>query len=351
MSDDRNILNFIRNICANRESGRLEILAGAIQGELSFAEGKLVDARFGHLTGFRAVNALAALQDARFSFDPAFAPIASSLITASERVVLKQFFGIETAATGEYLEPVTVDRPVAEAAPLATVPDDVEDITIVRSDVSSAAIPTPPLPPPHAARFSYRTALALAVLVMAVMAAVAIFMNRSQEPASSQVVASAEPSRPAPAQQPEPSVAQSSPANSAAAPAAVKENKKTLNAVRDLSGKWTVVNSVDTTAYRSFKNMKIGFDLSIDQKGSTFTGKGRKVSENGRSLPANSRTPIQVQGLIKGDRIEATFIEEGSARKSNGKFVWRIDKSGRALTGNFATTAARSRGKSAASRL
>ena len=44
MSEDRNILNFIRNLCANGESGRLEILAGAVQGELSFAEGKLVDA-------------------------------------------------------------------------------------------------------------------------------------------------------------------------------------------------------------------------------------------------------------------------------------------------------------------
>ncbi|HYV09574.1 MAG TPA: DUF4388 domain-containing protein [Pyrinomonadaceae bacterium] len=347
MSDNGNILNFIHSICANGESGRLEILAGAIQGELSFAEGKLVDARFGHLTGFRAVNAIAAMQHARFSFDPAFTPIASDSITASERVVLKQFFGIETAATGEYLEPVAADRPVKEAVPLATVPDEVEDITIVRSDVPSAAIPTPPLPPPQAARFSYRTTLALAVLVMAVMAAVAIFMNRSQEPGSSSAVASTEsPSTPAPAQQP------AAPAAPAARPASasVKEGKKPLSTVRDLSGEWTVVNSVDTTAYQSFKNMKIGFDLSIDQTGSTFTGKGRKVSENGRSLPANSRTPIHVQGSINGDVIEATFIEDGSARKSNGKFVWRIDKSGRGLTGNFATTAARSRGKSAATR-
>src|SRR6185503_18744373 len=84
MSDDGDILNFIRTICANGESGRLEILAGSIQGELSFADGKLVDARFGHLTGFRAVNAVAAMRDARFSFDPTFTPLASSSITASE---------------------------------------------------------------------------------------------------------------------------------------------------------------------------------------------------------------------------------------------------------------------------
>src|SRR5215208_3884180 len=106
MSDDRNILNLIHTICANGESGRLEILAGAIQGELSFSAGKLVDARVGHLTGFRAINAVAAMRDARFSFDPTFAPLGSSSITASERVVLKQFFGIEAAAPSEYLEPV-----------------------------------------------------------------------------------------------------------------------------------------------------------------------------------------------------------------------------------------------------
>jgi len=339
MSDDRNILDFIHSICANGENGRLEILAGAIQGELSFASGKLVDARFGHLTGFRAVNAIAALRDARFSFDPAFAPLATSLITASERVVLKQFFGIETAATSEYFEPAAVT-----AATPITVPDEVDEVTIVQSDVPSAGTPTSPPPPLQASRFAYRTALVSAVLAMAVIAIVAIFIDRFHEPDSSEVVASVEsPSRPAPVQQPESPV-------STPAPAAVKESKKPLNTARDLSGKWTIVNSVDTTAYGSFKNMKIGFDVSINQTGSTFTGKGRKVSENGRSLPANSRTPIQVQGSINGDRIEATFIEEGSARKSNGRFVWRIDKAGRGLTGNFATTAARSSGKSAGTR-
>jgi hypothetical protein len=324
MSDNGNILNFIHTICANGDSGRLEILAGAIQGELSFASGKLVDARFGHLTGFRAVNAIAALRDARFSFDPAFTPLASSSITPSERVVLKQFFGIETAATSEYVAPAVVD----DAAP---VTDEVDEVTIVKSNVPGAGIPTPP-PPPHASRFSYRAVLAFAVLAMALLAAVAIFIDRFHQPDSAKVVASVKsPSRPAPVQQ-------------------QPESPVSTPTVRDLSGKWTIVNSVDTTAYSSFKNMKIGFDLAIDQTGSTFTGKGRKVSENGRSLPANSRTPIQVQGSINGDRIEATFIEEGKARKSNGRFVWRIDRAGR-LTGTFDTTAARSSGKSAASRL
>jgi len=349
MSDDGDILNFIRTICANGESGRLEILAGSIQGELSFADGKLVDARFGHLTGFRAVNAVAAMRDARFSFDPAFAPLASSSITASERVVLKQFFGIETAATSEYLQPAAVDWQ-EEAVPAVAVPDEVDEVTIVRSDVTSTPIPTPP---PPASRFSYLTALALAVLAMAVMAAAAVLINRYNDSLLSKGVASVEtPSRPEPVQQPSQlPVAQSAPIHSVPAPASVKEGKKPFKAVQNLSGKWNIVNSVDTTAYRSFKNMKIGFALSINQTGTSFTGTGLKVSENGRSLPAGSRTPIQVQGSINGDRIEATFVEDGTARKSNGKFMWRLDRNGRGLTGSFATTAARSSGKSAASRL
>src|SRR6185369_6259706 len=136
------ILNFIRNLCANGESGRLEILAGAIQGELSFAEGKLVDARFGHMTGFPAVNAVVGMRDARFSFDPSFAPLTSSSITASERVVLKQFFGIDTAATNEYLDPVaTVPDVVDNGVDEVTM---VDEVTVVRSDMTSTDIPTPP---------------------------------------------------------------------------------------------------------------------------------------------------------------------------------------------------------------
>lgn len=310
MSD---ILNLVHQITANGESGRLEILAGAIQGELSFADGKLVDARVGHLTGFRAINAVVAMRDARFSFDPTFAPLASSSITASERVVLKQFFGIETP-TSEYLAPIADEEP-----PAVTVSEDADEVTIVRSN---AEIPRP-LPPPS--RLPYQRAVAFAALAIALITAAVVVMYKFKQPASPPVVARVEsPSSAAPVQQPE--------------------------TAQDLSGKWNVVNTIETTSYSTYKNMKIGFHLSINQTGTTFTGNGNKVSENGRSLPAESRTPIQVQGSIKGETIEATFFEDGRARKSNGRFVWRIDKTGRGLTGNFATTAARSSGKSAATR-
>ena len=337
------ILNLIHQITANGDSGRLEILAGAVQGELSFADGKLVDARVGHLTGFRAVNAAVAMRDARFSFDPLFAPLASSSITASERVVLKQFFGIETAPAIEYFEPAPVTWP-AEAAPVVPVPETADEVTLVSSNVLSAEVPATL---PHPSGFMYRRAVAFAALAIAVLTTAAVLMYKFSRPSSPAVVARIEPTS---------SSATSTIASSAPAPAAVKaapvkeDQKPRTTAARDLSGKWNVVNTVETTSYGTYKNMKIGFALSINQTGKTFSGSGRKVSENGRSLPAGSRTPIQVQGSIEGDRIEATFFEDGTARKSNGRFIWRIDKAGRGLSGNFATTAARSSGRSSATR-
>ena len=339
MSENRNILNFIRNLCADGESGRLEILAGAIQGELSFAEGKLVDARFGHLTGFTAVNAVVATRDARFSFDPTFAPLASSSITASERVVLKQFFGIETSAAIEYFEPAPVTWP-EEAAPVVPVPDAADEVTLVSSNVVSAEVPAPL---PHRSRFMYRRVVAFAALAIALVAAAVVVMYKFNRPSSPAVVERVEPTST--------SAATATAASAAPAPAPVKEDQKPhTTAARDLSGKWNVVNTIETTSYSTYKNMKIGFNLSINQTGSTFTGSGKKISENGRNLPVAGRTPIQVKGSINGDRIEATFFEAGTARKSNGRFAWRIDKAGRGLSGNFATTAARSSGKSAATR-
>src|ERR1044072_2348908 len=110
-------------------------------------------------------------------------------------------------------------------------------------------------------------------------------------------------------------------ANEKPSPAPVREltskrDEKPIPAAQDLTGKWNVVNTVNTTSLQSFQNLQIGFAVSINQTGKTFTAKGQKVSENGRSLPAGSRTPIQLKGFIDGDRIEATFSEEGATRQS-----------------------------------
>ena len=343
---NKEILELINTLFAQGESGRLDITAGATEGELLFKNGKVVDARMGHLTGFQAINAVASMPNARFDFHPSVAVPASSSITPSERHVLKQFFGIETADEKDFVAPV--------------ITNEVDEVTIIKRDVTASPIATPA--PPHRAlsRAPYLIAFAITVLVVALASAAVFLRSRYRELSSPAPVAanieSASPTAPvkettdekttpaAPAK----TTAEKKPIPPIPAPARVEE--KTSPTADDLSGKWNVVNTVHTTAYKSFQNLQIGFALSINQTGRTFTAQGHKVSENGRSLPASSRTPIQLKGVIDGDKIEATFSEQGAMRKTNGRFVWKIDRASGGLRGTFASTAAGTSGKSTARR-
>jgi len=314
------VLDVIKNITSNQESGRLEIISSGTRGTLLFNEGKLIDARLGSLSGFPAVNAAVALRDVQLSFD--HVPPASHLsnITPSERVVLQRFFGIEVAeagATAATAEPEIDWNP----APEPVVP------------LNQAA--TIPL-----AFFSVpRLAVCLVLLTGLAVGAVALRQRfKAPQPATS--VATVVESQPAPVSELEPEP------KPEVKPVAIKSEKRAAK-VQDLTGEWQVVNTVRQTAYKSFGNMKVGFRLKIDQQGKQFTGRGEKFSENGQTLPATSRTPIHVTGSIDGDNVVATFVEEGRMRRTNGRFVWKLQSSGDQLAGTFVSTAANSSGRSA----
>jgi|GEM_PF-786479 hypothetical protein len=359
---DSGILDVIRTLASNGESGRLSMNTGTTDGIFFFKNGQLVDARVGNLTGFQAINAAASMPGSTFSFDPYIAPPSFSSITPNERVVLKQFFGIDTAAPEEFHD---AEQVIPEEVDEVS---EVDEVTLVRPNVPRAAVPLAEvpraevpsvLPYPASSSAPYRSGLLVAAVVfLLAVAAVALLYKygdydspapvasvvTNNEPSSSPVVEQAEPNR-----QPisQPSVARGNQPSPAPVVAQAEPNNEPTVPAQDLTGKWSVVNTVQKTSYSSFNNMEIGFNLSIEQSGQGFTGKGEKVSENGRSLPRGSRTPIQVQGSINGDRVEATFYEQGTTRKTNGRFVWRINKAG-GLSGTFITNAARSSGKSTA---
>lgn len=322
MRDTRNnfeggVLDLIKILVANGANGRLDVTAGTTEGIVFFKDGQLVDARFGHLTGFPAVNAVAAIRDARFNFDPtAIAPRVSS-ISPSERVVLKQFFGIDT------IEHVAA-------------PDD--ELTIETSRIPVEPVEAIPTPAPEAASSNlfFRAAMVFVLLFIVIAVAAVTLRNKYRERALPATVATSEQ----PALTEQPTATEQQPA-APSLPAEVNTN--------NLTGKWSVVNTIQKTSFQPFRDLKIGFDLAINQSGNSFTGKGQKVSENGRSLPVQSRTPIEVKGSINGNRVEATFFENGSVRKTNGRFVWQLDSTG-GLNGTFISTAANTSGKSAAKR-
>jgi len=343
------MLDVIKILATNHETGRLEMQAGTTEGAFYFRNGQLVDARVGHLAGFQAVNAVASMRTARFHFDPTVAPPQLSSITPHERVVLREFFGVETAGADDLDESRQYSPDNEVTIETQGIPRTVE--------IEEAPVEPPPVPLPDgpSSRSLYRGGLILACLFLLIAVAAVTLRNRyrARQQALPESTAMTEQVSPQPAPQEIKPIGQEVKVETPApAPVTqqVRKNMPTTDprvAAQDLSGQWNVVNTVQKTAYRSFQDMKIGFDLSINQSGNTFTGKGQKVSENGRSLSANSRTPIQLKGSIKGDRVEATFFEEGSVRKTNGRFVWRIDKSG-ALSGTFVSTAATTSGKSAA---
>lgn len=327
--DTPGILQLISTLSAQGVSGRLDVVAGATDGVLFFKGGKLLDARIGHLTGFQAMNALASMRDARYHFDHTARIPNSSSITSSERLVLKQFFGIEAVDPNS----------------MPTMADEFDEATVVTSNVPSAPIETVAPYQARSARSTapYLIAFAVGVLVVALAGAAVLLRSKFRERTLPESVAtSGEPSEPVSRPIPTEPTANQQP------PTSTTESRTTT--APDLSGKWNVVNTVHTTTYQGFQNLQVGFALSINQTGKTFTANGQKVSENGRSLPANSRTPIQLKGFIDGDRVEATFYEQGGARRTNGRFVWKLDRAGGGLRGTFASTAAQSSGKSTARR-
>ena len=305
------ILDVIRSLSAEGASGRLQISTGTTDGALFFDKGQLVDARLANLSGFQAINALVSVREGSYSFDPTIPPPTRGTISTNERLLLKDFFGIEAA-------------PPASTAALPTTEDGDDEVTLVRPRPAVAEPRAFLTDGPVARSPAFRPALIFIIIFALIGVAAFALVYRLRKPPQSTT-----------------SVAQTS------SPAA-EPDQTTTSAVPDLTGNWTVVNTVEQTSYQAYKNMKVGFNVSINQSGKDFTGTGEKISENGQTLPATSRTPIVVKGTVDGDKVEATFSESGAARKTNGRFVWRIDKSSGGLTGTFVSNAARSRGKSAA---
>ena len=449
LQNDLALLDWIKMISDNRETGRLKISAAATRGYLLFNEGKLVAARLGLLTGFRAVNAAVSLRGVQYSFDHSSSASTPSALTANERFVLKQFFGIETVEVQESAHNVAAsevdwDVTPSQVVPLSDVqvfsgndpentsPPEVEPvIPIVRDNaedetpaesigLSVSEIPTLALQSSFDTKPSiYSLAkdpsnvdreatlvkskrrkskakktgnnkglpslprqpqIALYfILLLALTAGAIALIPKVRERRQSASVANKIEARSLPISPPQstetpsefgpiselrskesesdsPSLAVSQPHNTGVrgqfppVPGAQQSNQIEQNDpnVQNLTGEWTVVNTVEKTNYRAFGNLEIGFRLMINQTGREFTAKGEKVSENGRSLPASDRTLIHLTGSIDGDKVEATFVEHGPVRRSKGRFVWKVENAGSGLTGTFISSAARSSGKSAA---
>jgi hypothetical protein len=124
----------------------------------------------------------------------------------------------------------------------------------------------------------------------------------------------------------------------------------TVSTAPNLTGEWNMVNTIETTSYPQYANLRLGYHLVISQTGTEFTAEGEKLSENGRPMDDSERTPIHVTGSVDRGAATATFVESGLRRRTSGRFVWTITADGNHLQGTFVSTAAKSSGSSVATR-
>jgi hypothetical protein len=340
---DRGLLDVIRILSSQGASGRLHISTGMTEGALFFARGQLVDARLGKLTGFQAINALVSVPDASYNFDPEITPPVQSSIAPNERLLLKDFFGI-AVADSEHSNDEDDEATLVSPRPVVVEPRRESTVAESRAEGPARYRRRPALQhhPIKKPRSLPKTLLLILVVVLVAAAAAALAYRFRKSDATASVAPSVQTS-------PSGTVAQQPTTQTPQQPdTQTTQQPQTTVAVPNLSGNWQVINTVEQTAYEPYRNMKIGFTVAINQAGRDFTGTGQKISENGRSLPAAGRTAISVKGTIDGDQIHATFSENGAARKTNGHFVWTIDKGSGGLIGTFVSTAAGARGKSAA---
>jgi hypothetical protein len=126
-------------------------------------------------------------------------------------------------------------------------------------------------------------------------------------------------------------------------------NAPLARAPGDLSGNWTLTNRVETSSYKPFNGMNVGFQLQLRQEGNRVSGTGHKWMENGRPLPPSLRTAIVVAGTIVDGKLSLSFTERGTERTSAGTFLLDM-ADGSTLSGTFSSDAADSQGTSLARR-
>jgi hypothetical protein len=135
---DLALLDVVAMLSSRDESGRLQITEGSTRGAFFFRKGKLVDARIGPFIGFQAVNLAVSIgRAASFSFDPSIEEPPASSFKVTERMLLRERFGIETAGP----ETARDRRIVTETAERALIPPQQAPLAEAAVPENASALP------------------------------------------------------------------------------------------------------------------------------------------------------------------------------------------------------------------
>ena len=117
----------------------------------------------------------------------------------------------------------------------------------------------------------------------------------------------------------------------------------------DIAGDWIMTNTVERSSVPRFRGLELGFRVVLAQDGTKVEGRAEKWWENTIALAPSQRTPLTISGVLKGSKVQGTFIEAGSTRETQSTFNWSVESEDK-LVGTFRSTAADSEGSSVLSR-
>jgi CheY-like chemotaxis protein len=86
---EMSLADVLQLLSNGRKSGRLQITADGLQGEIGFAEGHIFEATFGQLAGEEAVYAMLALEDGDFALDTTYMPRRNLVNVGAESLLLE----------------------------------------------------------------------------------------------------------------------------------------------------------------------------------------------------------------------------------------------------------------------
>ncbi|HKH49537.1 MAG TPA: PBP1A family penicillin-binding protein [Thermoanaerobaculia bacterium] len=119
----------------------------------------------------------------------------------------------------------------------------------------------------------------------------------------------------------------------------------------DLSGWWELTNRIQASKYTDYVGLRLGYQIKLEQDGNRITGRGRKSTEDGRSVSGSARSPIRVSGTLDGTTLHLTFTEEGARRSSTGGFDLHLSADRTSLRGGFWSDVAGTKGSTLARRM
>lgn len=132
-----------------------------------------------------------------------------------------------------------------------------------------------------------------------------------------------------------------------------------LGSKGNLTGEWEVENTVSSTEYKPFDNLKVIWRMHILQSENIISGSGEKIKDVTKTDDENSsvheytpttRDTVELQGYIKKNYLRKSqvfinVIQVGQLRKSRATYMLElINKS--TMVGTFVTTAGNSKGVS-----